>query len=292
MRVAFPLESHKRLIALVAIILLATIFFETAQQYYYVTRFNLVENIRFFDLLKSHLYKWLVWAVISYFLVIYSKKVASQPKFENSDLSGYLLLIFSLVLLNILIISVIQLSISTSSFSLNLLINESIPFQTFQKLPIYTLGYFFLAIMLHFYFANQTLQVKVHEFIELKKLNKELYRKLSNTLKDEISVLNVKVGNSQKIIPIKDISWVEAYDYCVRVHTVSKATYVMRISLKALESKLGKSFIRVHRKAIVNLTMIEEIRNKGSFQITLKDSTQIPVASSKLKLVRSSLSFS
>ncbi len=56
-----------------------------------------------------------------------------------------------------------------------------------------------------------------------------------------------------------------------------------------MEEKLGSQFLRVHRKAIVNIAMIREIQNNGVYQLILKDQTKVPVAKSKLKAVKDTL---
>lgn len=283
------INTHKKLITLIGVVLFATIFFETGQQYFYVTRFNLADDVSFFYLFESHLYKWIIWSFLSVILSLYTRKKAENQEMNYSEISGFALLIFALVFVNILLTSVIQLLLTDDPFSFQLLVEEYIPFLTFQKLPLYVLGYVFLALTLYFYFTSRRLQVKVQELGELKEFNSQLYQQLRNSLPDKTSVLNIKIGQNQKVIPIEEISWIEADDYCVKVHTKDQSSYVMRISLKALEEKLDKDFLRVHRKAIVNIGMIRELQSNGSHQVILTDHTIVPVAKSKLKTVRDSL---
>ncbi len=289
MNSAIEINSHKRLIGLIFSVLLTTILFETGQQYFYVTRFNLAEDVNFFNLFKTHLYKWMIWGLLSIILVLYTKKMADKSVLNYSGVSGFALLIFFLVGINILIISVIQLLRDDSSFTFLILLKEYVPFLTFQKLPLYVLAYVFLAVILYFYFTSRKLHVKVEELGELKQVNSHLYQQLSDSLSDKTSVLNIKIGQNQKIIPVNEVAWIEADDYCAKIHTKDQSSYVMRISLKALEEKLGIEFLRVHRKAIVNVGMIRELQSNGSYHLVLKDDTKVPVAKSKLKVVRDSL---
>lgn len=283
------IKHHRRLIFSILMVLVATVIFETGQQYYYITRYNLVEDISFLHLFKTHLYKWLVWLILSTPLIIKAQHNARETELKNADIRNYAIQILLLVATNIIIISFIELIRSGEPFSILLFTTEFLPFHTFQKVPLYVLGYFLLAVMLHFYFASKNLQVQVQEFGDLKKINSELYEKLSHTVTDRATVLSIKIGNSQKVIPMQEISWIEADDYCVRVHTRDSNSYLMRMSLKALEEILSSDFLRVHRKAIVNVTMIDTLESNGSHYLILKDLTEVPVAKSKLKMVKTSI---
>ena len=109
---------------------------------------------------------------------------------------------------------------------------------------------------------------------------------MSDSFEDRSSVLNIKIGNKQKIIPFESIYWIEADDYCSKVHTKNDSAYTMRISLKALEEKLSNNFLRVHRKAIVNMNSVEEFKNNGSSLLVLKNKTEVLVSNSKRKFVK------
>ena len=278
--------QHKSIILIILLVLLITVVFETGQQYYYVTCYNLAEDVHFFYLFKLHLYKWIIWALLSSVLILYTRKKALQADSDSHEMVKFGLLIFSLVVANILFASSFQSLTAEHGFSWQLLITEYIPFFTFQKLPIYVLGYVFLAVMLYYYFTSRELQVRVLELGEVRDINAQLYDQLSASLPDKTTVLTIKTGQNQKVIPASDILWIEADDYCAKIHTNDQSSYVMRISLKALEQRLDNSFLRIHRKAIVNTLVISELRSDGQHRIILKDRTEVPVAKSKLKLVK------
>lgn len=292
MTILQKISHNKQLITVILLVILIAITFETAQQLYYVKRFNLSPDATFFELFKYQAYRWVVWAFVSYFLVIYTKNRASKEYSIPLDFYKITLLVLFLVFIDILIISFIQALLAESPFSMLDIVNEYIPFFTFQKAPIYTLGYISVAIILHFYYANKQLQVEVLALGELKKVNADLYEKLSTTFTDKTSVLNIKIGKNRKIIPVDEIYWIEADDYCVRVHTFNSAAYAMRISLKALEQKLDHNFIRVHRNAIVNMKMVKELQNGETQKLILKDQTEVAISKSKLKSVKEFLSSS
>lgn len=73
------------------------------------------------------------------------------------------------------------------------------------------------------------------------------------------------------------IEWVEAADYCVRVHHGGE-TYLWRQSMAGVEKKLPtQAFVRVHRSALVNVAFIREIRGRahGDAQVVLADGTLV-----------------
>lgn len=77
-----------------------------------------------------------------------------------------------------------------------------------------------------------------------------------------------------------DISWIEGYDYCVKVHTATK-THVVRATLKEMEKKLdAHRFLRVSKSALVNMEYVKEIQTFGKIDllVIMKDQTQIKVS--------------
>ena len=282
-------SSAKRSIAVITVILIIAITFETFQQMYYIKRFKIAEEVAFWDLLKNQAYRWLIWLLLSSILVGFIKKSSSNQSFAYGDFVRYGLAVLGLVALNILIISLIQFAAVETTFSLANF-SEYLQFYIFQKAPVYTLGYIAITIILRFYFANEKLQFQVQNLSDLKLANEKLYSKLSKNLDDKTSILNIKIGNKRKIIPVEDINWIEADDYCVKVHTTEKMTYTMRSSLKALEGKLSSNFLRVHRKAIVNMNMAKEFNVSNHPNLVLANDVEIPVSKSNLKFVKKFLS--
>ena len=80
-----------------------------------------------------------------------------------------------------------------------------------------------------------------------------------------------------------DIDWIEAADYCVKLHVQGK-THVLRESMAALEHRLDPThFFRVHRSAIVNLERITELQPlfKGEQIVLLQDGTRLKLSKSR-----------
>ncbi|RMA57035.1 LytR/AlgR family response regulator transcription factor [Ulvibacter antarcticus] len=266
------------------------ITFETFQQLYYINRYDINDTVTFFDLLKSQSYKWLIWVILTIPLFFYIRRRANSEEQRLIDFVKLGVFIISLVFLNVLIVSLIQHFQSNDWFSWSLLAQEYIPFFTFQKAPIYTLGYISVCIILYFYFNNIELQFQVQELSELKDNNLELYNELKSQINDKTTILNIKIGNKRKIIPVENILWIEADDYCAKVHLVDGNSYTMRSTLKNLEQKLQNPFLRVHRKAIVNMRMAKELRNGSSLSLILNNDLEVPVSKSNLRAINEYIS--
>jgi hypothetical protein len=279
------LSNPKRSTIFIGFILVLAIVFETSQQLFYIRRFNLSSDVTFIELLKTQAYRWIIWMILGFTLIWFVKLNVSK-KLSSKLILNYGVFILALVLVNIVVISFSQLVLSNEVFSSSSFVREYIQFFTFQKAPIYCLGYIAITIILHLYFSNEQLHIKVQELSELKKSNAILYNELVKNIDDKASILNIKIGNRRKIIPTANIRWIEADDYCVKVHTINEDTYTMRSSLKALEEKLTTNFLRVHRKAIVNMSMAKELNLSHTPNLVLNNNEQVNVSKSNLKTVK------
>jgi two-component system, LytTR family, response regulator len=82
------------------------------------------------------------------------------------------------------------------------------------------------------------------------------------------------------LIPPADILWIEAEDYCARIHARGRRSILVRDSLHRLERALGNRFARVHRSAIVNVQEIREVSplTSGDQRLLLSDDTELRVS--------------
>ena len=263
-----------------------TAIFETAQQLYYINRYQLVDGASFTELFKYQAIKWLIWLLYAYVLFLYSRTMAAIEHITSLDLWRMILIIAGLVIANILTISLVQMLLNPVDASWSVFWTEYVPFISFQKAPVYTLAYIAFAVIMIYYHKNKQLQVEVMKLGELKQSHSKLYQHLSRSYTDQISVLSLKVGTRQKIIPTDRIRWIEADDYCVNIYSDKATPDSMRTSLKALEKQLGPHFLRVHRGAIVNMKEVDEISTHQNNHIKLHDGTTVNVAQSKMKMVR------
>ncbi len=95
----------------------------------------------------------------------------------------------------------------------------------------------------------------------------------------------VKNGDLRERIQVKDIIWIQADDYCVRVHTESK-TFCLRKSLKFLEEKLkADGFIRILRGALVNMNFLKNIDYRDA-KVVLKNELELSLSKSGKYMVK------
>lgn len=262
---------------LAPLLMVATLaLFESFQQYYYILQFDLAPADQFsiFDLAFAHAYRWTVWLIISltYFgLIIY--KGQSDRIFNLAKVGVAISHLGLLIAINVIIISVIQLAFNGLDLTPENLWDNCV-FFFFQKVPIYILAHGAMFGIFHLVNSNQNLKI---EILDLK----------NQTQTEGLQALSIKIGNKNKIIPLTDILWIEAYDYCVKIHTANQNSYAMRHSLKALEKKLHhQQFLRVHRQAIVNMNRVSEITFNSASFVTLENNIKIDIAQSRVKSVK------
>jgi two-component system LytT family response regulator len=90
----------------------------------------------------------------------------------------------------------------------------------------------------------------------------------------------VKGTHRVRLLPVDQISWIEADGMYVKLHTRDGSTHLHRALLGSLDRSLdGRRFIRVHRSTIVNIDLVEELRQDahGDFVIVLRDRTELRV---------------
>jgi two-component system LytT family response regulator len=112
-----------------------------------------------------------------------------------------------------------------------------------------------------------------------------LQRVLASVLprQDYLTRITVRTAQRMQVVRVADIDWIEAADYCARLHA-GQAVHVVRVSLGALERLLDPAtFVRVHRSAIVNVDRLKEIvtDSSGDGVIALADGTKVRLARSR-----------
>ncbi|MFC8277862.1 LytR/AlgR family response regulator transcription factor [Streptomyces sp. NPDC057271] len=71
----------------------------------------------------------------------------------------------------------------------------------------------------------------------------------------------VELGGSTRFFAISDITFVEAQGDYARLHTRDNTTHLIRIPLSGLEEHWrAKGFVRIHRRYLVSLTSVDELR--------------------------------
>jgi two-component system LytT family response regulator len=90
----------------------------------------------------------------------------------------------------------------------------------------------------------------------------------------------VKGTHRVRLIAVDQIRWIEADGMYVKLHTRDGASHLHRALLGTLDRSLdGRRFVRVHRSAIVNIEMVEEVRQDrhGEHILVLRDKTELRV---------------
>ncbi len=101
----------------------------------------------------------------------------------------------------------------------------------------------------------------------------------------------VKTGNHIDIIPVEEITHVEAQDDYVEFHT-SKGRFLKKETMTQLEQQLPPDkFLRVHRSHIIRLDKMEKLEKYGkeSYIVILKDGTRVQVSKSRIKSLKEQL---
>jgi two-component system LytT family response regulator len=81
-----------------------------------------------------------------------------------------------------------------------------------------------------------------------------------------------------RLLPVQQITWIEAAGMYVKLHMRDGGVHLHRSLLGQLDDALDKRrFVRVHRSAIVNIDVIEELQQDphGDYVVVLKDRTEI-----------------
>ena len=90
----------------------------------------------------------------------------------------------------------------------------------------------------------------------------------------------VRGSERVRLLPVEQVSWIEAQGMYVNLHTRDGATHLHRALLGELETALdSRRFVRIHRSAIVNIDLLIELRQElhGDYVAVLRGGTEIRV---------------
>lgn len=90
----------------------------------------------------------------------------------------------------------------------------------------------------------------------------------------------LKGSNRVRLLPVDQISWIEAEGMYVKLHTRDGGVHLQRGLLGSLAEALDdRCFVRIHRSAIVNIDVVEELRQgpHGDYVAVLRDRTVVRV---------------
>ncbi len=81
----------------------------------------------------------------------------------------------------------------------------------------------------------------------------------------------VKVGRNYHVFDKKQIDWIESDGNYLKIF-IGEQSYLLRMTLKAVEQKLNTSFfMRINRSTIINVNRIKQLLdiNKSEFTVVL-----------------------
>ena len=90
----------------------------------------------------------------------------------------------------------------------------------------------------------------------------------------------VKEGGRVFFVETRDVNWFEAAGNYVRVH-VNGAAHLVRMTMQSLDERLDRrAFVRIHRRAIVNVSRIAELqtRFRGGYAVVLKSGEKLELS--------------
>lgn len=273
---------------LASVCFLAFVVFEAFQQMFYSKNFNngAVIDYGFWDVLQGGIYRWMIWFAIAIPLVILIQRLP-RGVFNIKKFILHAGLVITALLVNLVVITLLNTSFRTSWASFA----EVFEFYFFHKAPIIFVALIFLTLLVYYFKGLEVLQLTISQVGQLKRTNRELFKELEKgQLPEESLVFEIKTGNRVKLLPEHNILWIEADDYCVRIHDTEGNTHILRSSLKAFEQKLPEQkFLRIHRKAIVNLSCIKAYQLGDMPIVILSNDQEVSIAQSRLKHFRSVL---
>ncbi len=92
--------------------------------------------------------------------------------------------------------------------------------------------------------------------------------------------LRIEDDGRIRFVPLRDIRWVEAQDYCVLLH-LERERILRRGTLKRTMDDLDpRLFVRVHRSAAVNIRYVKDLvlTPSGGLIARMMDGAEVPVA--------------
>lgn len=139
-------------------------------------------------------------------------------------------------------------------------------------------------------FSKERFDKAVKKFLDRKETSVENVKKVAEEATQVTNQNRVvlKDGARIRIIPVKDISRLEADDDYVKIFT-AQGNFMKKKTLTHFEKTLNKDvFVRVHRSHLVNVSHISRIDpyEKNSHIALLKDDTRVPVSRSGYQLLK------
>lgn len=102
----------------------------------------------------------------------------------------------------------------------------------------------------------------------------------STPSRQAVDKIVLKSAHRVRLLPVEQISWIEAEGMYVRIHTRENSAHLHRGLIGSLgESLDSRQFVRIHRSAIVNIDLVSELRQDahGDYVAVLRGGTEVRV---------------
>ncbi|MFY0599936.1 MAG: LytTR family transcriptional regulator [Cyclobacteriaceae bacterium] len=276
MKFRFPL--------VILITLIGLVTFDAFQEKYLLETFNLsAVPLEIDDIIHSHFMRWGVWSLVAVPLAWSARRSIKSSKDQMSPVRMGQLVLMTIVF-TILSISLISL-IGESTDLFPGTFKNLFVFYAFKKSVIFLFANGLLVLLIY----GETQRNKLHEQFAIIRLLKKKQADLTNPTDSTgqlIKYMEVKIGSKIKMVELKDIIWIQADDYCAKIHSINNETFIVRKSLKALENELSAlRFVRIHRTALLNLDYMNTIDTRNS-TVRLVNSDEIPISKTGLRSLR------
>lgn len=281
----------KRITLSLVFFIVLLVLFDAIQQKYYIDTFDLAPNgteVSLGLLLQIQLIKWTIWVGVGVFFGIITGRILTR--YESYTPSSKVFILFGLIIFSVLLsiglISMTFIFREGIAFTQDAFY-ESFKFNIFQKGLTFFLAFAALTLILNREYHLKTIGKQTIEIKSLIRISDDLKGALEINNQEEPH-LSIKTGNKLRSIALDEIIWIQADDYCVKIHTEEKS-YTLRKSLKSLELQLTNyNFIRIHRGALLNLNYLDQI-NFDASTIRLRNSDELPLSKSGIKSLKSRL---
>lgn len=144
-------------------------------------------------------------------------------------------------------------------------------------------------------FSQERFNAAVHKWLEKHNANAtsptESLGEVAAKQPEESLRIVVKAANDIRIIPVKDVQYLEAYDDYVKVHT-AEGLFLKKKTMSYYERALDPAqFVRVHRSFIIPLAQLTRIEplEKDTHVALLKSGVRVPLSRSGYSRLRSVL---
>lgn len=287
------IQTHYKSLLIALGCFIAFVVFEAFQQLFYAENFNngVPMDVTFLEVLKGGMLRWGLWLATSVGLVYYVSKFPIRSGYELiRKLLAYGGLLLLILIVDIALAALVNMPADEKSLPV---FTELFQFYFFHKAPIVFVFLVVVILLVHFFQYKSEIEVYIQELGDLKNTNSKLYKQIKTTernVMDTAKVIQVRVGNRSQIVPLEHIVWIEADDYCVKIHDQKGKAYTLRNSLKSLEEKLPSDYFqRIHRRSIVNLKFVERIEWGASASVTMRNGLELPLAQSRIKSVKAAM---